>query len=64
MLVYKEDDNYYLRNLSKKCSVHIKRYDDEPRGVPFNESVIIEDGDFIVLSGKFILEAFFNEVEE
>ena len=52
LLVYKEDDNYYLRNLSKKCSVHIKRYDDEPRGVPFNESVIIEDGDFIVLSGK------------
>lgn len=64
LLVYKEDDNYYLRNLSKKCSVHIKRYDDEPRVVPFNESVIIEDGDFIVLSGKFILEAFFNEVEE
>ena len=65
LLVYKEEDNYYLRNLSKKCSVHIKRYDeDEPRVVLFNESVIIKDGDFIVLSGKFILEAFFNEVEE
>lgn len=65
VLVYKEDDNYYLRNLSKKCSVHIKRYDEnEPRVVPFNESVIIEDGDFMVLSGKFILEAFLNEVEE
>lgn len=65
LLIYKEEDNYYLRNLSKKCSVHIKKYnEDDPRAVPFNESVIIEDGDFIVLSGKFILEAFFNEVEE
>ena len=60
-----EDDNYYIRNLSKKCSVHIKRYNEsEPRVILFNESVIIEDGDFIVLSGKFILEAFFSEVEE
>lgn len=65
LLVYKEDDNYYIRNLSKKCSVHIKRYNEsEPRVILFNESVIIGDGDFIVLSGKFILEAFFSEVEE
>ena len=65
LLVYKEDDKYYVRNLSKKCSVHIKRYDeDEPKVLSFNESVVIEDGDFIVLSGKFILEAYFNEVEE
>lgn len=65
LLIYKENDNYYIRNLSKKCSVHIKRYDEnEAIVVQFNESVIIEDGDFIVLSGKFILEAFFDEVEE
>lgn len=65
LLVYKEDDNYYIRNISKKCSVHIKRYEeDETKVVPFNESMIIEDGDFIVLSEKFILEAFFNGMEE
>ena len=65
LLVYKEDDNYYIRNISKNCSVHIKRYDeDETKVVPFNESMIIEDGDFIVLSEKFILEAFFNGMEE
>lgn len=65
ILVYREEGKYYMRNLSKKCSVHLKKYNEEvPKEVPFNLSVIIEDGDFIVLSGKFILEAFLEEVEE
>ena len=47
-LIYRYNQQYYIRNLSSKNSLYVNR-----ELIPQNEEVLLEDGSTIVLSGEY-----------